>query len=491
MNEAAVKWLEDNGIDYRRGVYAEDVDFFGLEFYGERLHVETYWKELYYSDKYIDEIRKDDEYAFEDGSSKDIPYEQMIGKRLVCTHQVGNQTKYIYNTIKGIYKALDVGFDEDWDGHTDLGRYLDSRILNMGTITSRRERTPLTALSSKNDVYNIFKLTIAGKTVTMKEGDPFKLAQQSINDVTSTYDIFGENGHEHYTERLADDEIILTADMYSTLFEEHIEPFSFDKWQDYEDYVEQFKDFVPKHLGETIDFEYIRTDVNETLLSLKGKKIIGVTTDYDSSIYVAPNMISDNLSENYYKYSSGDEIYIKVTEYSRLKDTLKTLRKEYNVGVNVLTEDGEIYFYFEEHAGAGSSIIWTILICISSALCLILMIGMVSLGITARKKEIGIFKALGCKNSDVKLIFLLEVLLIGIIAAALSIILTNIFTNCYFNPDLISNIPHITGGITLVMMDPVSYLIIFGAAFVMTWLVSYLPLIKISRMKPVDAIKNL
>lgn len=492
INEAAVKWLEDNGIDYRRGVYADDADFF-VEFHGEKLPIEAD-SDKYYSDLFIDSMIKDDEYSFEDGSPKDIPYEQMIGKRLVWEYYSNlGHLKYSYSTIKGIYKSFDLGFDENWDGHSNLGKYLDHEFIGESLSKRKIENVFFNPLAiGTYDIHNIFKITIAYNSIVLKKDDEIRVIQQGSNTQATepyydSYYIFGENGYETHAGRLADDEVVLNISMYNKLFDDRIEPYGYPKWDSYDDYIEQYKDFVPAHIGETIDVEYIQSDLNEILISLKGKKIIGVETDSSyPSIYVSPDLISDNISENYFKYRSGDTIFIKVTDYSELKNTLKTLRKDFDVGVN-----SPIGFYFEEYLAGGEAGIWGIIAGVASVLCVVLMIGMVSLGIVARKKEIGIFKALGCKSSDVKLIFLLEVLLIGIIAAVLAIAITNTFVYGWYNPSVISNNGFIKGGITFVMMDWLSYLIIFGASFVLTWIVSYLPLIKISRMKPVDAIKNL
>lgn len=499
VNENAVQWLTNNGYEFRRGMYADDADLWGMEFYGERLPLED--GEYYYSEDYLKSLLKGD-YAFSDGSPIDIPYEQMVGKTIYRELQNGT---LFYHTIKGVYKSVKNLFDENWDGKSDLGKYLDSSYyvptLKKRPTTYHFSGNP--CISTRNQ-YNDMYVTCGHKTLSYGNEDNISLEEQNelrggIDENGSIYQyyagIFGKNGYEEIKEPLADDEIMVSLELYNTLFPDNIielSPYNHEEWNSYKDYLEQYKNLIPEHIGENIDIKYVRRDINETLLSLFGKKIIGVDFDGSADITVAKDMIVNNLSQNYFIYGGENfhieerDLYIPVTNYENLKKVLDVMRDDFGIGVS----GSHIGFYGEEEANMRGATNMGIIAAVASVLCIVLMIGMMSFSIISRKKEIGIFKALGCKNSDIKLIFLLEVLLIGLIAAILAVVVTNLIVS-FVNAGLISNQFPITGGITFIVMDWLSYLIILGASFVMTWIVSYLPLIKISRMKPVDAIKNL
>ena len=507
VNENAVQWLTDNGYEFRRGMYADDADLWGIEFYGDRLPLEDgedyysgeyyYLGEYYYSDASVNSMF-DSGYTFLDGSPIDISYEQMVGKT-ICK-EIPDGT-LIYRTIKGVYKSVKNLFDENWDGKSDLGKYLDSSYyvpaLGKRPTTYHFSGNPrISTLNQYNDMY----ISCGNKTLSYGSEDSISLAEQGELGVGYTYyaSIFGKNGYEDIKDPLADDEIMVSLELYNKLFPDdkiELSPYNYEEWNSYDDYLEQYKNLVPAHIGENIDIKYVRRDINETLLSLSDKKIIGVVLGGPNSsadITVAKDMIVNNLSQNYFIYGGENirieerDIYIPVTNYKDLKKVLDVMRDDFGIGV----EGSPINFYGEEDANMRGATSMGIIAAVASVLCFVLMIGMMSFSIISRKKEIGIFKALGCKNSDIKLIFLLEVLLIGLIAAILAVVATNLFV--YFvNASLISNQNPITGGITFIAMDWLSYIIILGASFFMTWLVSYLPLIKISRMKPVDAIKNL
>ena len=128
-----------------------------------------------------------------------------------------------------------------------------------------------------------------------------------------------------------------------------------------------------------------------------------------------------------------------------------------------------------------------LIVTLSSSLVLLLLIGMVYMNVKSRQREIGIFKALGCRNSDIKIIFLLEVMIIGVISMVLSI--AGLYTLVYFLN--IYNGSFVMRGFTLYFVDWLTWLICAAYSFGVTWLVSYLPLVKISKMRPVDAIRNL
>ena len=102
--------------------------------------------------------------------------------------------------------------------------------------------------------------------------------------------------------------------------------------------------------------------------------------------------------------------------------------------------------------------------------------------VSYRKKEIGILRALGSKNTDVLKIFLWEGIVItlisGIIGSYLLILVTN-FLNSYFDTVLPLFNAHI-----------MQFIFIFAVVFAITFISSVLPILKITRMKPIDAILN-
>jgi len=107
--------------------------------------------------------------------------------------------------------------------------------------------------------------------------------------------------------------------------------------------------------------------------------------------------------------------------------------------------------------------------------------------ISYRKKEIGVLRALGSRSLDVMKIFLWEAfclsIISGTIASILLVVVSN-FMNSYIMTRMAGMLttPFIVG----FRQFAVIYILVFSVTFIS----SILPLIKISRMKPIDAILN-
>ncbi len=124
----------------------------------------------------------------------------------------------------------------------------------------------------------------------------------------------------------------------------------------------------------------------------------------------------------------------------------------------------------------------------------ILLFNFVSLSVVNKQKDIGILRALGAKGSDVSKIFLIETLIVGAITTVLSwgliflgtelvnILLYNGFKG-YLQSTAIEKVALLSVGIWPIVA-------VLLACFVVSFIATIIPTIKISRMKPVDAIKK-
>lgn len=123
---------------------------------------------------------------------------------------------------------------------------------------------------------------------------------------------------------------------------------------------------------------------------------------------------------------------------------------------------------------------------VAFAVGMLLLIALISFGITSRKKEIGILKALGCGNGSIRRIYLFESLMIGVITFIFSV------PAVYFSIFGINRSMWNNGltGITFFMTNAFTWLIAFGISIAAVVLFAYLPLIRISKLKPVDAIRG-
>lgn len=115
----------------------------------------------------------------------------------------------------------------------------------------------------------------------------------------------------------------------------------------------------------------------------------------------------------------------------------------------------------------------------------LLMFNFISASITAKKKEIGILRAIGARTLDVFKIFLSEAAIIALVCFVLSTVGT-IGVSILLNRSLASAI-----GISVFSFGPLSAVMIFGIALITAAVSTVIPVALYSRKPPVDSIRAL
>ena len=106
--------------------------------------------------------------------------------------------------------------------------------------------------------------------------------------------------------------------------------------------------------------------------------------------------------------------------------------------------------------------------------------------ISYRKKEIGVLRALGARSIDVIKIFLWEAVVLSLISGTVASILLVVVSNL-MNGFIKSQMDIL---LTPFLVGIRQFVVIYLLVFIVTFVSSILPLIKISKMKPIDAILN-
>lgn len=116
-----------------------------------------------------------------------------------------------------------------------------------------------------------------------------------------------------------------------------------------------------------------------------------------------------------------------------------------------------------------------------------LIINFMYTSIHYRKKEIGVLRALGARSLDVMKIFLWEGVGLSVIAGTIASILLVVVSNV-MNSFIMTKL---SGMLTTPFIVGIrQFVVIYLLVFVVTFISSILPLIRISKMKPIDAILN-
>ncbi len=265
---------------------------------------------------------------------------------------------------------------------------------------------------------------------------------------------------------------------------------------------------------------YSGTSYNEKLQEYLTKNPDGDETSYFENFVRTYNYIGDKLkvqvSSNYYYNDNKMESYeleiIGVTKDNDfmskdfLKDyveptvslygylTKETDRSTLETYFNEYPYDGEYSLksiYSSEVEGLSSAMkvikkfaFYASLVFFVFAIFLIM--NFIFTSIAYRKKEIGILRAIGARNVDVLKIFLWEGFLIAIISGVLAITGTTIVSallNRYIQTQ--------TGMLVTPLIVTIrQYGLLLGTVFIIVLIASILPIAKISRMKPMDAILN-
>ncbi len=261
------------------------------------------------------------------------------------------------------------------------------------------------------------------------------------------------------------------------------------------DYTNLQKKFTANYIknkniiGKKINLKVYYNSFNEVLKeTIKDITIVGIRFDnyYDESnvnqihdIYFSPNLVKEYLNDTFTKIS----ILYPVKDINNLKK----LVKEYPYENELYLKTTYSETLYQE------SLVYQLLSKIAFYVSLVFLIFSIILianfmfnSINYLKKEIGILRALGARSTDIIHIFLWEAFLIslisGTIASILLVIVSNRLNAFILSYNIFISAPFIVG----VRQFLVIYLIVFGV----TYFASLFPLIRISKMKPIDAITN-
>ena len=116
----------------------------------------------------------------------------------------------------------------------------------------------------------------------------------------------------------------------------------------------------------------------------------------------------------------------------------------------------------------------------------IILMNFINSSIKFRKKEIGTLRALGCRSIDIIKMFLYESIILRLIALGISfVIISKIIeiANGFIIKELLIDINILSFGITQMLE-------ITGIMFLIVILANVIPVRKITKMKPIDAILN-
>ncbi len=258
----------------------------------------------------------------------------------------------------------------------------------------------------------------------------------------------------------------------------------------YEDYNELEKKFFANYInrlnviGSTVNMKVYKDYSMENIIKeYKDIKIVGVYKptydDYGYSSYLSNDITEDYIAKPIQQVS----VLIPIDNNTNINKILKDYPYDSNLIVKSTYSDaiyGDAYYI----KGLNKLFLYASLVFLIFAIFLIsnFMIN----SIQYRKKEIGVLRALGARSVDIVKIFLLEGIIIaiisGTIASILLVIISNLCNNLFINELGTIIAPFLVGFR--------QFVVIYLLVFIVTLIASIIPMIRISKMKPIDAILN-
>ena len=242
----------------------------------------------------------------------------------------------------------------------------------------------------------------------------------------------------------------------------------------------QAKDFI----GKEISAQIVENTAEGTKVADIKTKIVRIVDDSEdaeeSNSYMPAKQLEELLKENGFT-KTVSYMLLELKDPAKTKEVTKKLQK--NKKYLVLSQQAilDVIIKFIR-------VIQALLIILSSQAILVsaVMIGIIIyINIMQRSKEIGVMKAVGYLNRDVKAIFVYEALWITGISLALALLVSQGIGSL---ANMI--VSHLYPSVSKVFdLNLTSILIMFGFSLLMGYVSAYLPARKISKMDPVESLR--
>ena len=253
-------------------------------------------------------------------------------------------------------------------------------------------------------------------------------------------------------------------------------------------YAEAVQTYTEHYLKEDNNFNKVKLKINNISNNKDtAVNIIGVTledTSYVSNEFVKEYNPQTKSLYNVYIYDNDinhlKEV-LKKFKYSGIKDFPNGTYYTYDIfGIN----QNDLNNIISTYQGLYKYLLVVSLVFVLFAI--LLFSNFIGVSISYSKKEIGILRALGARSKDTLKIFTYESLIIGFISWILSVIGWNYICDL-LNKSMFGNMYYPLNGI---IKSPLVPLFMFALTIVISFLITFISLSRVNRIKPIDAILN-
>ena len=252
-----------------------------------------------------------------------------------------------------------------------------------------------------------------------------------------------------------------------------------NSWSDWEEAKQNAKDIV-KAGGFTITIKDSYDDEAKDICTFE---VVGLSEN--SRMYISKDYYNTYIKNRITGY---DYVIATLTDDAKLnKNFIKTCEKFNSDDIKFTVQNGSTSIL--DNFGSMFEDITSVLVWVALGFAIfasLMLMSFISTSISYKKREIGILRALGARSSDVFGIFFKESLIIALINFALAFITTSVGA-FFINRALITEL-----GIDLALLTVTirQFALILGISVLAAFIASIIPVSKISRKKPIDAINN-
>ena len=462
------------------------------------------------SSYYIDDNGKE-VYLARTGANR-LPMEELVGKQVYLSG-LGFGRPDTNEDLPVLAGIIDISDEQDFfvsipklfarSDYTGFHNYGDSMLNRY--VNEYELRLGAASFAEKFELSTLDKSMSAMRTFITADGE---LLVASYNYQMT-----------EFIDSLNDDDIVLSHALYKQLFgaesQTHYVGSDLNELR-----------AIPDRLGERFSLKIYDTsgnvlvDLGEVRLAAVG--FDGERSNYDSRLCIFTGV--STLRQFNTQLHLGNSVLVKTDKITNLSSFFLKLANEYQVfvssvggvrldvnevtvgGTNINADNlinfGDVGIFSDGLSITIDSVyiveaflelmqsfaVLTGVLCAALLLILLLMvINLISFSITARKKEIGILSALGASPRDVTRIFIFETLVISAISFVLTLILATVFA-LVFNSVFCGMFQYT---LPLFKVDIFTVLTLALTSFGLLLLAALIPIRKIAKLKPIDAIRHI
>ncbi len=480
MNPDTMDYIEKNSDYLVNGIVEnkQDVLDFGLNFAGDALELDS--NSCYITEYWLHSISVGRDMRVEVNgemvlySEEEFSVEQLVGKRIDCFGLFTPQNDN-YPTLAGVIRTEQYGTDAYILPRFFAREDFESRsILNYEL--SELDRIGL-KFGDKNDRYT---------------GSVF--ISHYCRDVTITADNV-VNGEPTTAIELNDDEVVISYELFAEFFD-NVKPKN-----EYIDLNNNKILYIPQQLGQSFELKFYDERKGEVILNAGKFTLAGVSFERYN-----PEASYDSLFKMVLNKKRERSLWGTIGEQSVLI-SMDSIRNPESFLIKLVNKyDAYIFFagaYEETIVGNQYDIKWKVDEFVSRitefallfgligavllVITLLMIVNLISFSVTDRTGEIGVLMGLGTSKKDIYAIFILQTLVISVLSFVIAMSMAFGFaaiTNKYYCKDYMRYVPFLC-------VEYITVIVAFAVSFVLVLVAAWLPLRKIAKLKPIDAIRKL